>query len=318
MEGKAILGYIIRRLLWTAVVITGAVTIVFFVMRVAGGDPTYTILGHYASPEAQEALRQKLGLTLPLHIQYFEYIRRLVTFDLGYSLIQKVPIADLIAYNFRFTLELSIGGFLVALVVGLPLGILAACKPNSKTDHVVRILSLIFPSMPPFYIGVIFILLLGIMYPLFPPSGGGELSDFWGRLYRLILPGVSLGLFISGVISRITRASMLDALKKDHVMVARSKGLSEFKTIMKHVFRNALIPIVTIAGMLLASIFAGTVMTETVFGRAGLGKLLVISVNSRDYPVVETLLALFSFMIAFANLAVDLIYALIDPRITFD
>ncbi len=287
-------------------------------MRVAGGDPTYTILGHYASPEAQEALREKLGLNLPFYVQYFEYLRRLATFDLGYSLIQRVPITELIAYNLRFTLELAIAGFLVALVVGLPLGILAACWPNSKTDHVVRILSLLFPSMPPFYIGVIFILTLGIMYPIFPPSGGGELGNFFERMYLLVLPGVSLGLFISGTISRITRASMLDTLNKEHVTVARSKGLSEFDTIMKHVFRNALIPIVTMAGMLLASLFAGTVMTETVFGRAGLGKLLVVSVNSRDYPVVETLLAFFSLIIAFANLAVDLIYALIDPRISYD
>ena len=287
-------------------------------MRVAGGDPTYTILGHYASPEAQEALREKLGLNLPLQVQYFDYLRRLATFDLGYSLIQRVPITDLIAYNFRFTIELAIAGFLIALLVGLPLGIVAACNPNSKTDHLVRVISLIFPSMPPFYIGIIFILTLGIIYPLFPPSGGGELGNFLERMYRLILPGFSLGLFISGTISRITRASMLDTLKKEHVMVARSKGLSEFTTIMKHVFRNALIPIVTIAGMLLASIFAGTVMTEMVFGRAGLGKLLVISVNSRDYPVVETLLAFYALIIAFANLGVDLIYALIDPRITYD
>jgi ABC-type dipeptide/oligopeptide/nickel transport system permease component len=287
-------------------------------MRVAGGDPTYTILGHYASPEAQEALREKLGLNLPLHVQYFDYLRRLATFNLGDSLIHKVPIAGLIGYNLRFTLELSIAGFFVALLVGLPLGIIAGCNPNGKIDHVVRVISLVFPSMPPFYIGVIFILILGIMYPLFPPSGGGELGDFWGRMYRLILPAVSLGLFISGIISRITRASMLDTLKKDHVTVARAKGLSEYTTIMKHVFRNALIPIVTTAGMLLASTLAGTVMTESVFGRAGLGKLLVVSVNSRDYPVVETLLAIYSLIIAFSNLGVDLIYGFLDPRIKYD
>ncbi len=296
----------------------GAVTIVFFVMRVAGGDPTYTILGHFAAPEAQAALRHELGLDRPYAVQYFDYLARLVTFDLGYSLLQKVPIADLIGYNLRFTLELSIAGFLVALVVGLPLGIVAAVRQNSRTDHLVRIVSLIFPSMPPFYIGIIFIVLLAIMYPLFPPSGGGELGDAAGRLYRLILPSVSLGLFISGVISRITRASMLDTFRKDYVQVARAKGLSEFTTIMKHVLRNALIPIVTTAGMLLAAILAGTVMTEFVFGRPGLGKLLVISVNSRDYPVVETLLAIYALIVAFANLGVDLVYALIDPRIIYE
>jgi ABC-type dipeptide/oligopeptide/nickel transport system permease component len=242
----------------------------------------------------------------------------LATFDLGYSLLQRVPITGLIAYNIRFTLELSLAGFLIALLIGLPLGIIAACYPNSKIDHLLRVTSLIFPSMPPFYIGIIFILIFALMFPLFPPSGGGELGDFTGRMYRLILPALSLGLFISGIISRITRASMLDTLKKDHVTVARSKGLSEFTTIIKHVFRNALIPIVTTAGMLLAGILAGTVMTELVFGRPGLGKLLVVSVNSRDYPVVETLLALYALIVAFANLAVDLVYALIDPRITYD
>jgi len=296
----------------------GVVTIVFFVMRVAGGDPTYTILGHYASPEAQEALRHKLGLDRPLHVQYTNYLYRLVTLDLGYSLLQKVAITSLMVYNLHFTLELSLAGFLVALIIGLPLGILAAYYPNGKVDHLLRVTSLIFPSMPPFYIGILFILTFSIIYPLFPPSGGGELGDFWGRMYRLILPALSLGLFISGIISRITRASMLDTLKKDHVIVARSKGLSEFKTIMKHVFRNALIPIVTTAGMLLVSLLAGTVMTEMVFGRPGLGKLLVVSVNSRDYPVVETLLAVYALLVAFANLAVDLVYGLIDPRIRYD
>ncbi len=296
----------------------GAVTIVFLVMRVAGGDPTYSILGDYASPEVQAALRHKLGLDRPLHVQYFDYVRRLATFNLGWSLTRKVPIADLIIYNIRFTFELSIAGFLVALMVGLPLGIIAACKPNSKIDHLIRVISLIFPSMPPFYIGVIFILILAIMYPFFPPSGGGELGDFLGRMHRLILPACSLGLYISGIVSRITRASMLDILKKDHVTVARSKGLPEFTTMLKHVFRNALIPIVTSAGMLFAGIVAGTVLTECVFGRVGLGKLLVISVNSRDYPVVETLLAMYALIVALANLVVDLTYALIDPRITYD
>ena len=167
-------------------------------------------------------------------------------------------------------------------------------------------------------IGVIFILTLALTYPFFPSSGGGELGDFFGRMHRLVLPAFSLGLFISGIMARITRASMLDILKKDHVSVARSKGLSEFTTMLKHVFRNALIPIVTTAGMLLAAILAGTVMTEGVFGRAGLGKLLVISVNSRDYPVVETLLAMYALIVAFANLGVDLVYALIDPRIKYD
>lgn len=296
----------------------GVVTVVFIVMRVAGGDPTYSILGDYASPEVQAALRHKLGLDQPLHVQYFDYVRRLATFNLGWSLTRKVPISGLIIYNIRFTFELAIGGFLVALMVGLPLGIIAASNPNGKIDHLIRVTSLIFPSMPPFYIGVIFILILAIMYPFFPPSGGGELGDFLGRMYRLILPACSLGLYISGIVSRITRASMLDILKKDHVTVARSKGLPEFTTMLKHVFRNALIPIVTTAGMLLAEILAGTVMTECVFGRAGLGKLLVISVNSRDYPVVETLLAMYALIVALANLGVDLAYALIDPRVKYD
>ncbi len=296
----------------------GVVTIVFFVMRVAGGDPTYTILGHHASPEAQDALRHKLGLDSPLYVQYLDYLWRLTTFDLGYSLLQKVPITGLISYNIQFTLELSLAGFLIALMIGLPLGIIAACYANSKIDHILRIASLIFPSMPPFYIGIIFILIFALTFPLFPPSGGGDLGNFSERMYCLILPALSLGLFISGIITRITRASMLDTLRKDHVTVARSKGLSEFTTIMKHVFRNALIPIVTTAGMLLASILAGTVMTELVFGRPGLGKLLVISVNSRDYPVVETLLAFYAVIVAFANLGVDLVYGLIDPRITYD
>jgi len=295
----------------------GAVTIVFIVMRVAGGDPTYSILGEYVSPEVQAALRHKLGLDQPLYVQYFDYLRRLGTFNLGWSLVRKVPISGLIIYNVRFTFELAIAGFLVALIIGLPLGIIAASKPNSKSDHLIRPISLIFPSMPPFYIGVIFILIFAIIYPIFPASGGGELGDFPGRMYRLVLPAISLGLFISGIISRITRASMLDILKKDHVTVARSKGLPEFTTILKHVFRNALIPIVTTAGLLFASILAGTVMTECVFGRVGLGKLLVISVHSRDYPVVETLLAMFALIAALVNLVVDLTYGLIDPRVKY-
>ena len=158
---------------------------------------------------------------------------------------------------------------------------------------------------------------LAIINPIFPSSGGGNLDDFYDRAYRLILPALSLGLFISGTLCRITRASMLDTINKDYVVLARSKGLNQIRIILKHVFRNALIPIVTTAGMLLAAILAGTVMTEMVFGRPGLGKLLVISVNSRDYPVIETLLALYALIIAFSNLLVDIIYAYLDPRIRY-
>ena len=308
----------IRRLLWTIVVMVGAVTIVFIVMRFAGGDPTYTILGDHASPEVQEALREKLGLNRPIYQQYFDYTTKLFTFNFGNSLVKKVPIGELVLYNIRFTMELAILGFVIAMIIGIPMGIIAAYKRNSGVDHVIRIVSLIFPSMPPFYVGIVFILLFTIIFPMFPSSGGGNLNDFSDRMYRLILPALSLGLFISGILCRITRASMLDTINKDYVTVARSKGLDQIRTILKHVFRNALIPIVTTAGMLLAAILAGTVMTEMVFGRPGLGKLLVISVNSRDYPVVETLLALYALIIAFSNLLVDIIYAYLDPRIRYE
>jgi len=296
----------------------GAVTIVFVVMRFAGGDPTYAILGDHATPEVHEALRETLGLNRPIYQQYFEYITKLFTFNFGDSLVKKVPIGSLISHHIRFTIELAIAGFMIAVLIGIPLGIIAAYKRNTKVDHFIRVVSLIFPSMPPFYVGIVFILLFTLIFPIFPSSGGGNLNDFYDRMYRLILPALSLGLFISGTLGRITRASMLDTINKDYVTVARSKGLDQIRTILKHVFRNALIPIVTTAGMLLAAILAGTVMTEMVFGRPGLGKLLVISVNSRDYPVIETILAIYALIIALSNLLVDIMYAYLDPRIRYE
>ena len=310
------IAYTIRRLLWSVVSLALVVIIIFVVMRAAPGDPTLVILGDYATPDAREALRVKLGLNDPLHVQFLAYLRKLVTLNFGNSLIRGVPILDIIAVNYPHTLALTFASMTIASLGGILAGVLASVYVNTRADYCIRALSAIAPSMPAFYMGILFILLFGFWVPLFPSYGGGEQGNFGSILSHLILPASSLGLVVTGFIARIVRSSMLDMAHHDFVLVARAKGLPENR-VRYYIFRNSIIPVITIIGLYTGTLLGGAVLTESVYGRPGLGRALVTAVLGRDYPTVEILLALFAVLIVLLNLLVDLTYAWLDPRITY-
>jgi ABC-type dipeptide/oligopeptide/nickel transport system permease component len=310
------IAYTIRRLLWSVFSLALVVVLIFVVMRAAPGDPTLVILGDYATPEAREALRVKLGLNDPLYLQFLAYLRKLVTLDFGNSLIREVPIRDIIVVNYPHTLALTLASMAIASCCGILAGILASRYVNTGVDYCIRALSAIAPSMPAFYMGILLILLFGIWIPLFPSYGGGDHGNIGSVLYHLVLPASSLGLVVTGFIARIVRSSMLDVASHDFVVVARAKGLPENR-VRYYIFRNSIIPVITIIGLYTGTLLGGAVLTESVFGRPGLGRALVTAVLGMDYPTVEILLALFAVLIILLNLLVDLTYAWLDPRISY-
>lgn len=311
------ISYTIRRLLWSIFSLVLVVIVIFIVMRAAPGDPTLVILGDYATPGAREALRVRLGLNDPLYIQFAAYIRKLVTLKFGNSLIREVPIVDIIAVNYPHTLTLTFASMGIASLCGILAGIISSMYVNTFVDYSIRALSAIAPSMPAFYMGILFILLFGFWIPIFPSYGGGEHGNIGSMLHHLILPASSLGLVVTGFIARIVRSSMLDIANQDFVLVARAKGLSENR-VRWYIFRNSIIPVITIIGLYTGTLLGGAVLTESVYGRPGLGRALVTAVLGRDYPTVEIILALFAILIIVLNLIVDLTYAWLDPRISYE
>ena len=292
------------------------VVLIFVVMRAAPGDPTVVILGDYATPGAREVLRVKLGLNDPLYIQFLAYLRKLVTLNFGNSLIRDVPILDIIAVNYSHTLALTLASMAIASFCGILAGVISSVYVNTRVDYCIRALSAIAPSMPAFYMGILFILMFGFWIPLFPSYGGGDLGNIGSILSHLVLPASSLGLVVTGFIARIVRSSMLDMAHHDFVVVARAKGLPENR-VQYYIFRNSIIPVITIIGLYTGTLLGGAVLTESVYGRPGLGRALVTAVLGMDYPTVEILLALFAVLIILLNLLVDLTYAWLDPRISY-
>lgn len=310
--------FAIRRALFAIPILLCVVSIVFFAMRLVPGDPAEVRLGEHATAEAIRALRLELGLDRPLWAQYVTCLRRVLTGDLGRSVITDRPIASEISRNLPYTIDLAIGSTIIGLLLGLPIGILSALKPNSILDYVTRTLALAGLSAPAFYLGVILLYLLSLRLDLFPVIGGGDLRNFGDRLYHLFLPSLSLGLIQMSFVMRITRSSMLDIINEDYVKTARAKGLREMIVLMKHALRNALIPIATAMGLYFGTLLGGTVLTETVFSRPGIGKLIVGAIQKRDYTTLQSGLMIFAGFVVFVNLFVDLLYGYIDPTIRYD
>lgn len=282
------------------------------------GDPVSAILGEEyerLSQETIEGIREQLGLNRPLHVQYFEYLYDMFRFDLGTSFIHRQPVIDIIGYRFPRTLQLMVGGLLVALAIGIPAGIISALKQYSWVDNALMLFALIGLSMPVFWQGLIAQLLLtqdryGIA--LFPVAGYGD-----GRLIYMVLPSLVLGTSLSAITARVTRASMLEVRGQDYLKTARSKGLHARRVLIIHHLRNALIPVVTVVGLQVAGLMTGALVTETIFNWPGLGRAIVPAIQNRDTPVMMGILLFGAFIFIIANLITDLIYALLDPRIRY-
>jgi ABC-type dipeptide/oligopeptide/nickel transport system permease component len=332
------INYVLRRLLVALPMLLGAMSIVFFAMRVLPGDPCMAMMGDQATSEALADCSRNLGLNRPLAVQYVDYIWKSVRFDFGKSFRQGYPVSEYIGRMFPHTLVLVLAAAVVAALVGIPVGIVSALKRRSPLiDYPLRIFALLGLSMPVFWLGILLLIFFSLRLDLFPLIGGGDLDavisllwsgevflypgDFFAAvadvLWHLALPALALGFTLAATVSRLSRSAMLEVISQDYIRTARSKGQTERLVVYKHALRNMMVPLLTIIGLFVAIALTGTVLTETVFTRPGLGKMLVDAIGARDYPLAQGAITVFTMIIITVNLVVDMLYAVVDPRITY-
>lgn len=300
--------YLLRRLLYAVPTAWGAATLVFLLIHMIPGDPVEVMLGETARPEDLSAMRAALGLDRPLPEQYGRFLWGAVRGDLGESLQFREPVSAILARRFPATLALAAAALLVAVAVAIPLGALAAVRRDTALDRGLMVAALLGVSLPSFWIGPLLMLVFAVYLGWFPVAGAESPG-------AVVLPAVTLGLGLAGILSRMTRASMLEALGADYVSVARAKGASEPRAVLRHALRNALIPILTLLGLQFGGLLAGSVITETIFSWPGVGSLLVGSIQARDFPLAQGCVLLIAMGYVAANLATDLLYSAADPRI---
>ncbi|WP_085028669.1 ABC transporter permease [Ensifer aridi] len=307
--------FIMRRVLSALFVVLSVATIVFFAMRLVPADPAEVVLGDQASAESIAAFRKQAGLDRPLLVQYQEFVVGLLHGDLGRSLVTGASIGKQIGDLFPYTISLALGSLLIGVLVGVPTGVLTAVRRNSWVDFGGRILALFGFSFPAFYLGIVLLLIFSVWLGWFPVIHTPRGSSLVEHVQKLVLPSFSLGIVQAAYITRLTRSTMLETLGQDFVRTAVAKGLKPSKVYFKHALRNALIPVVTATALYTGTILGGAILTETVFNRPGLGKLLVGAIAQRDYNLIQSGLIVFAVMITLVNLLVDLSYGLLDPRV---
>ncbi|MFA1821975.1 ABC transporter permease [Virgibacillus oceani] len=310
--------YIIRRLLMIIPVLFGVSIVIFFTLRVIPGDVAQTILGTSATEESLSALRGRFGLDLPVHEQYFLWISGVLGGDFGVSMRTGAEILPEILSRFAITFELTLMAAIISWIVAIPLGIIAGINRNSKTDFSVRIISLFGVSIPNFALATILILILSLVFNYSPPVGYvGFFEEPLRNLQILFLPAFVLGTAMAGAVMRMTRSSILEVLRQDFIRTVRAKGVKERIVIFNHAFKNAMIPILTIIGMQVGVLLGGTVIIEQIFSLPGLGQMVLTGINQRDFTVVQGAILFIAFVFVLINLLVDLLYAYLDPRITY-
>ncbi|MDN4075362.1 ABC transporter permease [Fictibacillus terranigra] len=321
--------YIIKRLFQFIPVLLGISILVFFLLHLIPGDPALTLLGQDASKEDLARLRNVLGLNEPLWIQLFVFLKNLLQGDLGNSIFQDVPVLNLIFDHLPATLELALLSLIIALIISIPLGILSAVKQFSWLDYSSMFFAQLGISMPVFWMGLLLIIGFSVNLNVLPSFGRGDPifeatidTIQTGNLYfiidsfkHLLLPAFTLGLMSAALITRMVRSAMLEVLKEDYVRTAEAKGVKGYIIILKHVFRNALIPVVTIVGLQFGNLLGGAIVTETVFGWPGIGRLVITAISQRDFPVVQGCVLIIALLFALINLVVDILYAIINPKI---
>ncbi len=312
------LRHIVRRLLLAIPTLFVVVTIIFLVVRVIPGDPATAVLGDYATDEAVASLREQMGLNEPIWRQYLDYMTGLLQGDLGNSLISRAPAWDQIRFVIPYTLQLTAAALIVALALGIPTGVITAVRRNTWVDYTGRVFSLAGLSAPAFYVGLILIYFFSARAGWFPAIGAGEFSEPLDNLHHLVLPAITLGLVETAYVARITRSVMLNVLADDYVRTARAKGLIERVVLTRHALRAALIPIVSLVGIFTISLIGSSVLTEEVFARPGLGKLMVGATKQRDYTLLQAIMIIYSLIIIVVNIVVDLVYTMVDPRVRYE
>ncbi len=310
--------YIARRLLATLPVMAVVGIAVFLLLHLTPGDPAVVIAGDYARPEDIEKIRENLGLNEPLHIQFFSWVGALLSGDLGTSIFSNLPVAKLIGQRLEPTLALAIATIIFAILVAVPMGVIAAWRAGTMTDRVIMVFAVLGFSVPVFVIGYAMMWLFSITLGWFPVQGYKPIGEgFWPFLRSIALPTVALGIIYVALIARITRASMLEVLTEDYMRTARAKGLDNNALLIRHALRNASVPIVTIIGIGIALLIGGVVVTESVFNIPGLGRLTIDAVLRRDYPIIQGVILIFSGAYVIVNLIIDLSYTILDPRIRY-
>jgi peptide/nickel transport system permease protein len=312
--------YVLKRLGFAALMLVGVSLILFGLMRLAPGGPEAVLIGGDLSPDAAVQIRHRLGLDRPLMLQYVGWAGAVLRGDLGRSFKTGDSVAALILDRLGPTLQLTAGALVLALVVAVPLGVLAAVRRGTIWDSLGSAVSLFGVSFPSFWLGIMLILLFSEVLPLLPPSGlspYGREADLAARVRHAILPTLTLGLIQMAAFMRFTRSSLLEALRQDYVRTARAKGLAPSRVVWRHALRNALIPLVTVIGLSLPTLVGGAVITETVFAWPGIGRLAVGAVFERDYPVIMGVNLIVAGLVITANLLTDLAYCVIDPRISY-
>ncbi|TDY97074.1 UNVERIFIED_ORG: peptide/nickel transport system permease protein [Herbaspirillum seropedicae] len=305
-----------RRLLLSVPTLLLVSMVVFSLLAVLPGDPVAAILGMEATPEAAAALRLKLGLDDPLLVQYGRWLWAVLHGDLGRSFIDNTPVADALWQRLPVTIELAIGSFLVAVVIAVPAGILSAARPRGWANAVGTLIALFGMSVPHFWLGMLFIILFAVKLGWLPASGFVPLSVDWhANLISMIMPMVVTGLRESAILMRMVRSSLLEVLNEDYIRTAFSKGLRDWQVVLGHALRNAMIPVVTASGLMVSGMLGGLVITESIFGIPGMGKMIVDAIFQRDYVTVQAGVLAATVMVVIVNLCVDLLYSVIDPRI---
>ncbi len=303
----AVTEYVIRRLALSGVAMLGVITIVFVLMHVSG-DPAMLLVSQDATQQDIDRIRQAYGLDQPLSIQYARFVARVARGDLGYSYRQGLPVGELIVERLRATFELALAGLAVAVLLGVPLGLIAAARHGSAVDTAAMTAALLGTSVPSFWLGLLLIIIFGVQLGWLPVSG-------YGTLQHLVMPAFVLGGFYAAQTSRLTRTSLLEVLAQDFVRTARAKGLSGRAVLLKHVLRNSALPVLTVLGLDFGRMLGGAVVVETIFAWPGMGRLAVQAVLGRDFPVVQGAAIMGAAVFLAVNLMIDLLYGWVDPRL---
>jgi peptide/nickel transport system permease protein len=310
--------FILKRLVAMIPVILLVSVIVFYLIRLTPGDPAVAMLGEEATPETVAALRHEFGLDQPIPVQYGIWLSKVVQGDLGYSTRSHQPVLEAILERLPATVELTLFALVISLAIAIPTGIISATRRNSAADLIVTTIALVGVSMPSFFLAILLIFIFSLNLRWLPPIGFTPIiKDLGANLIGMILPAITLGTGAAAVVARLTRSSLLEVLGQEYIRTARAKGLAERAVIYVHALKNAMIPVVTIIGLQVGALLGGAIITESIFVLPGVGKLAVDAIFSRDFPMIQGVVLFLSLVFLASNLAVDVLYAFLDPRIHY-
>ena len=309
------LKYLTGRFLLMCITVIGMVTVVFFLVRLIPGDPAEYMLADYATKESLAALRAELGLNLPLYEQYFGFIGRALMGDLGTSVVSGQPAMNEVIESLPWSAALAVSGNLIAIIIGVPLGVISAVRQGSWADWCVMLVAMAGISFPVFWVGLVAILLFCFEIPIFPALGASSSDNVLTQLHHLALPALVLGISVAAFIARLTRSAMLEVLSQEYVRVARAMGVPEYRVVYLLALRNALIPVLAVIGVTFAWSLGSAILVEAVFSRPGLGTMILKAIFARDYQLVQAGVLVLSLAVVFINTSLDIIYGFVDPRV---